>query len=234
MAQTTREAVELVRLESVSRTYHLGDEIVHAVRSVDLSIHTGSFVLLRGPSGSGKTTLLNIMGGLEPPNEGRVLYRGEDLYRSGERELTVFRRQEIGFVFQSLALFPRLTALENVDLALRISGFSPKEVVERAVHRLEQVGLGERMYHRVSELSGGEQQRVAVARAIAAEPSLLFADEPTGELDQRTGREIVSVLRSLVDEDGLTVCLTSHDESMAAFADVKHDLQDGILSPVGQ
>jgi ABC-type lipoprotein export system ATPase subunit len=222
--------VTLLTVESVVRTYKLGSQLVHAVRDVDLAIETGSFVLLRGPSGSGKTTLLNMMGGLEPPDEGRVLYMGEDIYRYGDHHLTIFRRHQIGFVFQSLALFPRLTALENVDLSLRICGYAPREVQERATYYLDRVGLGSRMTHRVSELSGGEQQRVAIARALAPSPRLLFADEPTGELDQKTGRDIVALLRSLVGDGGLTICLTSHDESLADFADVRHDLQDGSLT----
>lgn len=226
----TRRHVELLSLESVSRTYTLGAETVHAVRAVDLHLQAGTFVLLQGPSGSGKTTLLNIMGGLEAPDEGTVRYRDRDIYQYRPRDLTRFRRREIGFVFQSLALFPRMTAGENVDLALRIAGFGPKETRERAERYLTLVGLSGRMTHRVSELSGGEQQRVALARALAPEPALLFADEPTGELDQKTGHAIITTLRALVDRGAITVCLTSHDESIAESADVVHSLRDGALT----
>jgi putative ABC transport system ATP-binding protein len=222
--------MELLNLHSVTRTYVLGDEKVHAVRGVELALQAHSFVLLQGPSGSGKTTLLNIMGGLEEPDDGTVFYRGEDIYRLSERNLIRFRRREIGFVFQSLALFPRLTALENVDLGLRIAGFGPRENKDRATRFLDLMGLDRRMEHRVSELSGGEQQRVAVARALAPGPALLFADEPTGELDQKTGQRVISSLRSLVDAGELTVCLTSHDPAIAAFADTVHALRDGVLN----
>src|SRR5690606_9155861 len=158
---------------------------------VDLDIHIGEFVTLMGRSGSGKTTLLNLIGGLDQPTRGRVVYDGRDLKSFSQRELTRWRRTQVGFIFQAFALLPALTALENVELPLRVAGVTPKKAYARAMECLELVGHGKRAKHRSYELSGGEQQRVGIARALSAKPRLLIADEPTGELDEATGRQIM-------------------------------------------
>lgn len=219
----------LIVCQNLSRTYVLGGEEVHAVKNVDLSIFSGKYVLVNGKSGSGKTTLLNLMGGLEPPTAGRVIYRGRDLTSFSSRELTRWRRFDIGFVFQAFALLPGLTARENVDLPLRIAGASASEVASRVTHYLELVGLAPRAQHRVFELSGGEQQRVAIARALVKRPKLILADEPTGELDQATGRKILKTLRDIVDIEGIATCITSHDPMAMEYVDVSHTLKDGEI-----
>jgi putative ABC transport system ATP-binding protein len=219
----------LLSVENVSRTYLLGGSCVDALRGVSLALPAGGFVLVSGVSGSGKTTLLNLMGGLEQPSGGKVLFRGRDLASFSQPELTRWRRRDVGFVFQAFALLPELTARENVDLPLRIAGLDPAEVDERVARCLDLVGLAGRAHHRVFELSGGEQQRVAVARALVKRPRLILADEPTGELDQAAGRRVLSMLRSLVDQEGTTVCLTSHDPAVKECVDVCYRLRDGRI-----
>ena len=219
----------LVACEKLWRTYVLGGQEVHAVRDVDLSVFSGTYVLVNGKSGSGKTTLLNLMGGLEQPTRGRVIYEGRNLASYSSKELTRWRRFDIGFVFQAFALLPGLTARENVDLPLRIAGASTSEVESRVTRYLELVGLAKRAQHRVFELSGGEQQRVAIARALVKQPRLILADEPTGELDQATGRRILQTLRDIVDSEGIATCITSHDPMAADYVDVSHTLKDGEI-----
>lgn len=187
-------------------------------------------VLFQGKSGSGKTTLLNVMSGLERPTAGRVTYRNRDFSRFSSREMTAWRRKEAGFIFQSFALIPGLTAIENVDLAARLSGRSPRVAKKLAEEYLHALGILDRAGHRVAELSGGEQQRVAVARGLASAPTVLFADEPTGELDHAMSRTVMNLLREAVDRSGATVCLTSHDPAVRAFADTAYTLADGRIS----
>ena len=219
----------LITCENLSRTYVLGGEEVHAVRNVDLEIPNRGFVLISGKSGSGKTTLINLMGGLEKPTAGRVLYRGRNLASFSQRELTRWRRFDIGFVFQAFALLPGLTAKENVDLPLRIAGARAADVDARVMHYLDMVGLAPRAKHRIFELSGGEQQRVAIARALVKKPSLILADEPTGELDQASGRRVLQILRRIVDAEGIAACITSHDPMASEYADLAYGLQDGRI-----
>ncbi|MGI6611855.1 MAG: ABC transporter ATP-binding protein [Limnochordia bacterium] len=220
----------LARLVGIERIFRLGDQQVHALRGIDLDIQEGTFVLLSGRSGSGKTTLLNILGGLDRPTRGKVFFRGKDLGTFSERALTKWRRKEIGFVFQSFALLPTLTAHENVELPLRIVGGSGRQRRARARECLEMVGLWKRARHRVFELSGGEQQRVCIARALTTKPGMLLADEPTGELDTVTGKKILALFRDIVQYEGITVCMVTHDPGAAPFADTVYSLVDGQIA----
>lgn len=224
----------LIRLEKVERVYRLGNQEVHALKGIDLEVGQGSFIALMGRSGSGKTTLLNMMGGLDRPTSGRVAYMGRDLASLSERELTRWRRQEIGLIFQAYALLPALTAIENVELPLRIVGARPRESIAKSRECLKRVGLGKRMYHRSFELSGGEQQRVAIARALVTRPRLILADEPTGELDQATAIQVLELFRSIVESQGVTICMVTHDPVASSYADVTYTLDDGRLTQPGK
>jgi putative ABC transport system ATP-binding protein len=205
----------------------MGDSFVDALRGVDLAIADREFVALVGPSGSGKSTVLNLIGGLDRPTSGEVWINGNELSASDERALTRHRRQHVGFVFQSFNLLPRLTAEENVAIPLMFSAVPEKERLARARGLLERVGLGPRLDHRPTQLSGGEQQRVAIARALVGQPALLLADEPTGNLDTTTGAEIMSLLKELNQERGLTLLVVTHDPEVAAFAGRVVRLRDG-------
>lgn len=219
----------LVVLEGLSRFFPGAGEQVRAVCEVSLSIRPGTLVLIQGKSGSGKTTLLNLIGGLDTPTEGRIRIRGRDLSRLSRHELAMLHRGEIGFVFQAFALMPGLTACENVDLPLRIAGFRAREAQTRALRCLERVGLAKRAHHRTEELSGGEQQRVAIARGLVREPRLLLADEPTGELDHAMVARMMTLFREIVRESGMTICLTSHDPAVQPYVDHRYTMVDGRL-----
>lgn len=222
-------------LETTALTKHYptpaGDVI--AVDGVDLSVEAGSFAVVMGRSGSGKTTLLNLVGGLDRPTSGSVRIGGVDLADLGEPELAATRRSQIGFIFQAFGLLPSLTATENVELPMRLDHHDPAERIERARTLLELVGLGHRAGHRPGELSGGEQQRVAIARALANRPRLLLADEPTGQLDSRTGAEIVEVLAALVESHGVAAFIATHDAVPLAHADRVFSLVDGHIDSAG-
>ena len=212
MAASPREAVFLAR--GLSKVYRMGEVEVHALRSVDLELYEGEFVVFLGPSGSGKSTLLNILGGLDVPTSGAVSFRDHNLVKADERELTRFRREHVGFVFQFYNLIPSLTALENVELVT--------EIAERpmpADDALRLVGLGERLHHFPAQLSGGEQQHVAIARAIAKRPDVLLCDEPTGALDFATGKLVLEVLERVNQELGTTMAVITHNAAIAAMAD---------------
>jgi putative ABC transport system ATP-binding protein len=219
----------VVRAVGLTRRYKMGDTFVDALRGVDLTIARGEFVALVGPSGSGKSTVLNLIGGLDQPTSGQIWINGAELSASDERTLTQHRRQRVGFVFQSFNLLPRLTAEENVALPLMFSGVPEKERQEQARVLLQRVGLGARLSHRPTQLSGGEQQRVAIARALVGQPALLLADEPTGNLDTTTGSEIMLLLKTLNQEQGLTLLVVTHDPEVAAFADRVVKLRDGQM-----
>lgn len=222
----------LVRVEAVTRVYRIGAQEVHALRGVDLSVARGKLVALRGRSGSGKTTLLNIIGGLDRPTSGEVSFDGQSLAGLSGRELTRLRRHRIGFIFQSFALLPTYSAFENVELLLRIAGVKRQERIQRARDGLRLVGLGRWIDHRPDEMSGGQQQRVAIARALATHADLILADEPTGELDTTTGRQIFALLRRVVEVEGITVLTATHDLLIDEYADLVYELQDGrIKSP---
>jgi putative ABC transport system ATP-binding protein len=222
----------LVVTDGLSRFYPSAGEQIRAVREVSLTLSPGTLVLIQGKSGSGKTTLLNLLGGLDTPTAGKVVIRGRDLTRLSRRELTELHRGEIGFVFQAFALMPGLTACENVDLPLRIAGCRAREAKARALLCLEQVGLAKRAHHRTEELSGGEQQRVAIARGLVSEPRLLLADEPTGELDHAMVAQIMCLFRQIVRVNGMTICLTSHDPAVEQYADRRYTMVDGELIEV--
>ena len=218
----------IVDVRAVSRSFSGGGATVQAVRDVSLAVPRGEFLAIRGRSGSGKTTLLNLIAGLDRPDAGEVFVAGQRISSYGEAQLTELRRHTIGFVFQSFALLPLFSARENVELALRIAGVHGRAGVERARELLEAVGLGARAEHRPYELSGGEQQRVAVARALANRPALLIADEPTGELDSATGAQIFELLRG-VTADGVTVLTATHDPLMLEDVDRVLTMSDGAL-----
>ena len=219
----------VVQTFGVGREFPVGSDIVHAVQDVSLTVRRGEFVGLIGRSGSGKTTLLNIIAGLDRPTSGRVESDGEEITTYGERQLTDLRRHKIGFVFQSFGLLPLLSATENVEIALRIAGAGLRERRRRSAELMEMVGLAGRAHHRPYELSGGEQQRVAIARSLANNPALVLADEPTGELDSSTAVSIFSLLRTLVENHGITIITTTHDRTVMELVPRIEEMRDGHL-----
>lgn len=219
----------VVKVVRVERVYRLGHEQVHALKGVNLEVPRARMVALMGRSGSGKTTLLNIIGGLDKPDAGEVFLEGRALHKLSDNELTQLRRERIGFVFQSFALVPVLTALENVELPMHIAGVPRRERHQRAVELLQLVGLAKRMHHRPFELSGGEQQRVSIARALSNRPALIVADEPTGELDSVTGLTILKLFYQIATE-GTTVIMATHDPTVSEIAHETYDLVDGTVS----
>jgi putative ABC transport system ATP-binding protein len=214
------------------RDFPSGDGIIHVLRGVDLRVRRGEIVGITGRSGAGKTTLLNILGALDRPNSGRVVLEGVDLSTLDERSLARVRRATVAHVFQASSLVPILSAAENVEVPLRLVGADPKARDRRVAEMLDRVGLGPRAAHRPEELSGGEQQRVAVARALAGQPALVLADEPTAQLDHDTSRTIAALLRRSVADEGTTLVLTSHDPILLEIADDVLELRDGVLVPV--
>jgi putative ABC transport system ATP-binding protein len=222
----------LIRLEALTRYYRMGDVTVHALRGLDLLVDRGEFVVLLGPSGCGKTTTLNLIGGLDRPTGGSVIVDGEDISRYDEKQLTAYRRREVGFVFQFFNLIPTLTASENVELALALVEGNGSRQRQEAVELLGLVGLRERANHFPSQLSGGEQQRVAIARALATHPPLILCDEPTGNLDAATGQQVLQVIRNLNKQEGSTVLLVTHNTAIAPVADRVVRLRDGMVDHV--
>lgn len=222
----------LIKATALARRYPMGKAFVDALRGVDLEVSAGEFVALVGPSGSGKSTLLHLIGGLVRPTGGEIWVNGLELGQSSDRELVVYRRDTLGFIFQSFNLLPIKSAWENVAVPMMLGGVAPAQRKERALDILEQLGLGQRANHRPAELSGGEQQRVAIARALANHPRVLLADEPTGNLDSRTGGEIMALLKRLVRDEGLTLLLVTHDMNVAGFADRIVHLKDGTVQLV--
>ncbi|WP_406066601.1 ABC transporter ATP-binding protein [Micromonospora sp. NBC_00860] len=220
---------EVVRVSEVSRTFGRGEHAVHAVRDVSFTANRGELVAIRGRSGAGKTTLLNLIGGLDRPDSGQVVVAGHDVTSAGEAELLRLRRGTVGFVFQTFGLVPILSAAENVGVPLRLAQVPAAEREERVSVLLEMVGLGGHAAQRPYELSGGQQQRVAVARALANEPDLLIADEPTGQLDSETGRSIMDLLRAVVHARGMTALVATHDPALIDLADRVLVLRDGRL-----
>jgi putative ABC transport system ATP-binding protein len=216
---------DAVTATALTRTYGDGDSAVHALRGVSLDLPTGQFTAVMGPSGSGKSTLMHLLAGLDTPSSGSVTVAGQDITRMKDRELTRLRRKHIGFVFQSFNLLPTLSAEENVVLPLAIAGKRPpQEDIDALITR---VGLAERRHHRPAELSGGQQQRVAIARALITRPTVLFADEPTGNLDSEAGAGVLRLLRDAVELDGQTTLMVTHDPRAAAVADRVLYLADG-------
>lgn len=223
------EEFPLVKLIDVHKIYRLGEVEVHALRGVNLEVMRGEFVAIVGPSGSGKSTLLNMIGAMDRPTKGKVLIEGQDIAEMSDAERAKLRLEKIGFVFQQYHLIPWLPAIKSVEIPLIIAGVPPKERRKRAEALLKEVGLGDRIWHKPSELSGGEQQRVAIARALANEPEILLADEPTGNLDTKTGAEIVRLLRRLNEEKGVTCIVVTHDLEVAAAAKRVLYLRDGRI-----
>ncbi len=218
----------LISLEAIRKSYSLGGNVVHALREIDLKIEKGEYTALMGPSGSGKSTLMNIIGCLDSPSQGQYWLNGKEVSRMNDVDLSQVRNQEIGFVFQTFNLLNRLSALDNVALPLVYAGMKSKERLARAEEVLEQVGLKERMHHRPNELSGGQRQRVAVARALVNNPSLLLADEPTGNLDTKTSHEIMALFEE-IHQQGNTIVLVTHEEDIAAHAKRIVRLRDGLI-----
>lgn len=219
----------ILQASNITRSFGSGKNAVHALRGINLSIKENSLIILKGKSGSGKTTFMNILGGLDQPTDGTVTFLDQDISQFNHQEVDEFRKKHIGFIFQAFALLPMMTAIENVEFALRIAGVPQAEWDKRIKEALEWVGLSKRAKHRPYELSGGEQQRVAIARAIAKRPSFILADEPTAELDSKRTFQIIRLFRRLVDEQKMTIIFTTHDPSVLHMADYIYELEDGQL-----
>ena len=221
---------EMLQAKGVSRAFPApGGGEFWALRGIDLSAPAGTLTILKGRSGSGKTTLLNILSALDPPTAGEVILDGREITALSDRERTALRRTQVGYVFQSVALIPMMTALENVEFALRLTRWPARARRDRALECLKLVGLAQRAGHLPQELSGGEQQRVAVARAFAHRPKVLIADEPTGALDTNTGLQEVKIFRDLCAQEGVTVVMTTHDPNLMEIGDAVYELEDGEL-----
>ncbi len=220
----------VVETRNLKKNYRLGEVEVHALKGINMKIKRGEFVTIMGPSGSGKTTLLNMIGALDRPTEGSVFIDNIDLIKMNDEELTQLRRAKVGFVFQFYNLIPVLSAFENVELPMVIKGITSKEREKRAIDLLSLVGLSMRLNHRPDELSGGERQRVAIARALANSPSIILADEVTGDLDTNTGNEIVEMLKKLNREKGQTLILVTHDSEIAKKAERILSIKDGLIA----
>lgn len=217
---------EIIRLEQIIRNFPLGNQVVKVLKGIDLSIQKNEYVALMGPSGSGKSTLMNLLGCLDTPTSGRYLLNDTDVSSLSDNQLAEIRNREIGFIFQTFNLLPRSTALQNVALPLIYAGLSAKERQQRATEVLEQVGLADRMNHRPNQLSGGQRQRVAIGRALVNKPSIILADEPTGNLDSQTSLEIMKLLDD-IQEQGNTIILVTHEEDIAQYARRIVKLRDG-------
>ena len=221
-----------VRTIGVTRVYKLGSEVVEALRGVDLDVSAGEYVSIMGPSGSGKSTLFNMIGGLDKPSAGQVLINDIDVAQLDAYELAWLRCRLIGYIFQTFNLIPVMSALENVKLPMVFAGMNNDESHDKAAALLKRVGLGERLFHKPSELSGGQQQRVAIARAMANDPAIILADEPTGNLDLTTGKEIISLLKALQTEHGVTVISATHDMKMLDASDRIVWIRDGRIERI--
>ena len=229
MATTIPDATRIVEGQNLTRDFKSGGGVVRALRGVNIQIQRGEMVALRGRSGSGKTTLLNILTGLDNPTQGHVSLLGHDLARMSETARAILRREQVGMLFQNAHLFPLLTAQENVELPLRLARTDPAERVARARAALEMIHLTPRALHRGLELSGGEQQRVALARALAHQPQFVVADEPTGNLDSATGRDIAALLRHIAHEQNIGMLVATHDNAVVSVADRVVTISDGAF-----
>ena len=218
----------VIETHDISRVYRMGTEEIHALRSVSITIARGEYVAFMGPSGSGKSTLMNIVGCLDTPSGGQYVLNGQDVSRMSDNALAEVRNKEIGFVFQTFNLLPRASSLDNVALPLIYAGFGKRERDERALHALQSVGLGDRAKHRPNELSGGQRQRVAIARALVNTPSIILADEPTGNLDSKTSHEIMDLFEALYAK-GNTIIMVTHEEDIARYAHRIVRLRDGLV-----
>lgn len=216
----------MIKTESVSRCFKTSGGEFWALKGIDIAVPEGKLTILKGRSGSGKTTLLNILGALDKPTKGKVFFNDADIAQMDEGKRTALRRMQIGFVFQSVALLPMMTAFENVEYALRLTNYKGNRKA-RAMECLKLVGLAQRVNHMPQELSGGEQQRVAIARAIAHNPKVIFADEPTGALDTTTGLQVVKIFKELTEKEGVTIVMTTHDTGLMEIGDAVYELEDG-------
>ena len=219
---------KLIQIEQLKKTYYLGKVRVEALRGVSFEINTGEFVSIMGPSGSGKSTLMHIIGCLDYPTEGKYFLSGQDVSKLNDNQLALFRNQKIGFVFQQFNLLPKATILRNVELPLTYNSTNSRNKKRLAVQALEEVGLGDRLKHRPNEISGGQKQRVAIARALVNHPSIILADEPTGNLDSKTGQDIMKMIDKLHDE-GNTIILVTHEPEIARYAKRVIHLKDGLI-----
>ncbi|RRJ66620.1 ABC transporter ATP-binding protein [Paenibacillus oralis] len=217
----------LLTVKDVRRSFPVGGGEIQVLKGINMEVLPGQLVMLKGRSGSGKTTLLNMLGGLDQPTSGEIFFRDKPLHRLSDDKRTVLRRDQIGFIFQAYALLPLLSAWENVELSLRMAGVPTQEWKPRVTHCLELVGLGKRMFHRPFEMSGGEQQRVAIAKAIAHRPKLLLADEPTANLDSQMGAQIMAVFKNIIHTERVTICMTTHDPTILEVADHVYEMVDG-------
>src|SRR5205823_6126875 len=218
----------VIDIENITKDYVMGEEIVHALRGVTLQIRRNEYIAIMGPSGSGKSTLMNMLGCLDTPTSGRYEFNGKNVAEMDDNELAEIRNREIGFVFQTFNLLPRSTSLRNVELPLIYAGINPEKREEMAAHALQEVGLADRMNHKPNELSGGQRQRVAIARALVNNPSIILADEPTGNLDSKTGGEIMAVMETLYQR-GHTIILVTHEADIARHARRTVHLRDGLI-----
>lgn len=216
--------------EKLNRLFSAGGQKIHVLKDINLSVASGTLTILKGRSGSGKTTLMNLLGALDSPSSGKILFDDVDITEMSEKQKDDLRRMKMGFVFQSVALISMMSAYENVEFGLRIAGYDPKYRKQRSEECLELVGLEKRMHHKPQEMSGGEQQRVAIARALAHKPRIIFADEPTAELDTHMGLKIVTLFKKLVEKEGITVLMTTHDPGMMEVADKVYALEDGEIA----
>jgi putative ABC transport system ATP-binding protein len=221
--------LSLIEVRGLGKTYQRGSEEVHVLRDLNLDVEAGEFVAFMGPSGSGKTTLLNLLGGLDLPSEGSITVAGDEITHMSGSRLTAWRARHVGFVFQMYNLIPVLTAFQNVELPLLLTRLSKAERRRHVETALEVVGLGDRMHHYPRQLSGGQEQRVGIARAIVADPTFLLCDEPTGDLDRKSADEVLALLEQLVRQDGKTVLMVTHDPLAAQRAQVVRHLEKGAL-----
>ncbi|MCK8487799.1 ABC transporter ATP-binding protein [Paenibacillus sp. MBLB2552] len=222
-----KETGPILSVKEVRRSFPVGGGEIQVLKGINMEVLSGQLVMLKGRSGSGKTTLLNMLGGLDQPTSGEIWFRGQPLHELNDDKHTLLRRDQIGFIFQAYALLPLLSAWENVELSLRMAGVPPQEWKRRVTHCLELVGLGKRMFHRPFELSGGEQQRVAIAKAIAHRPKLLLADEPTANLDSQMGAQVMAVFKNIIQTERVTICMTTHDPTILEVADHVYEMVDG-------
>ena len=227
MAETTKNG-ELIHLNAVKKIYNLGAEDVHALDGIDLSIDKNEYISIMGPSGSGKSTLMNVIGCLDTPTQGTYIFEGEPVHEMDDNQLASIRNRKIGFVFQTFNLLAKLTALRNVELPLIYANVTREERIELAERALDKVGLADRMHHKPNEMSGGQRQRVAIARALVTDPSIILADEPTGNLDSKSGEEIMKIFDSLHDQ-GNTIILVTHERYIADHANRTIHLLDGKI-----